>query len=226
MKRIIALILASMMMVCVFVACDNGGEPTPEQPTALPTTEAPTEEPTEAPTTEETTEDNGEPELIDVYIDVWEDKTQSPQAIDENSKGVGIVITIPEGGYLSEAGAPCPSYSDDIGSLTLKVFAWNTDFDTTVAAEPLYSEEFVDFTDNSTLLSFFDDGLIGSGTFLILLCEGKDEGEGVGVWMDSPIKDEYLLEEVAKYNIQSWINGKQNKKKIAKFSLVIVEPEA
>ena len=44
--------------------------------------------------------------------------------------------------------------------------------------------------------------------------------------MDSPIKDEYLLEEVAKYNIQSWINGKQNKKKIAKFSLVIVEPEA
>ena len=226
MRRILALILATMMMVCVFVACDGGDEPTPEQPTAPQTTEAPTEAPTTEAPTEAPTEDNGEPELIDVYIDVWEDKTQSAQAIDEKSKGVGIVITIPEGGYLSEAGAPCPSYSDDIGSLTLKVFAWNTDFDTTVAAEPLYSEEFVDFADNSSLLSFFDEGLIGSGTFLILLCEGKDEGEGVGVWMDSPIKDEYLLEEVAKYNIQSWINGKQNKKKIAKFSLVIVEPEA
>ncbi len=223
MKRILAFLLAAMMMACVFVACDDGSEP--EQPTPAPTTEEPTEAPTEEPTTEETTEDNGEPELVDVYIDVWEDKAQSPQPIDENHKGVGICITIPEGGYLSEASVSCPSYSDDLGSLTLKVFAWDTDFDTTVAAEPLFAEEFVDFPDNSSLVSYFEEGAIGSGTFLILVCDGKDEGEGVGVWMDSVIKDDYVLEEIAKYNITSWINGKQNKKKIGKFSLVVVELE-
>lgn len=225
MKRILALILAAMMMVCVFVACDD--EPTPEQPTAPQTTEAPTEAPTTEAPTEEPTEDDGEPELIDVYIDVWEENAQTPQAIASNHKGVGICITIPEGGYLSEVSASCPSYSDDLGSLTLKVYAWNTDYETTTAAEPLFSEQFVDFADNSNLISFFEEGQIGSGTFLIVLCDGDDpEGQGVGVWMDSVIKDEYLKEEVAKYNITSWINGKQNKKKIGKFSLVIVEPEA
>ncbi|MBR5601414.1 MAG: hypothetical protein IKW24_02170, partial [Clostridia bacterium] len=103
MKRILALILATMMMVCVFVACDGGDEPTPEQPTAPQTTEAPTEAPTTEAPTEVPTEDNGEPELVDVYIDVWEDKAQSPQAIAPNHKGVGIRFVIPEGGYLYES---------------------------------------------------------------------------------------------------------------------------
>ncbi len=228
MKRILAIILAALMLCCVFVACDQPEEQKPSRETTAATTEAPTtEKPTEEPTTEEETTDDGIPDLVDVYIDVWEDKAQSPQAIAPNHKGVGIRFVIPEGGYLYESSVTAPSYSDDLGSLNIKLFAWNTDFETTVAGEPLQLDEFVDFADNSSLTCEYEEGKFGAGTYLLLVCDGVDEqGQGVGVWMDSPIKDEFLKEEVAKYEIASFVNGKENKKKIGKFSLVIVEPEA
>ncbi|MBQ7379022.1 MAG: hypothetical protein IJW70_05000 [Clostridia bacterium] len=228
MKRILAMILAALMLCCVFVACDEGDKPSGETTTAAKTEAPTTEEPTtEEPTTEEETTDDGIPDLVDVYIDVWEDKSQSPQALDSKHKGVGIRFVIPEGGYLFEGSVSAPSYSDDLGSLNIKLFAWDTDFETTVSKNPLQLDEFVDFADNSTLTCEYEEGKFGAGTYLLLVCDGVDEqGEGVGVWMDSPIKDEYLKEEVAKYEIASIINGKENKKKIGKFSLVIVEPEA
>lgn len=227
MKKILAMILAAMMLCLVFVACDK--EPAIEQPTALPTTEEPTEAPTtEEPTTEEITTDDGLPDLTDVYVDVWDvdDDTHTPQKIETTSKGVGICVTIPEGGYLYEAAVQAPSYSDSIGNLTIKVFAWNTDFATTIAAEPLYAQEFVDFGDNSDLVCEFDEGQIPAGTYLILACDAVDEsGSGVGLWMGKTYKTANMPEEYVKYDIQSWINGKQNKKTIAKFSLTITEPE-
>jgi hypothetical protein len=227
MKKILAMILAAMMLCLVFVACDK--EPAIEQPTALPTTEEPTEAPTtEEPTTEEITTDDGLPDLTDVYVDVWDvdDDTHTAQKIETTSKGVGICVTIPEGGYLYEAAVQAPSYSDNIGNLTIKVFAWNTDFATTIAAEPLYAQEFVDFADNSDLVCEFDEGQIPAGTYLILACDAVDESDsGVGLWMGKTYKTANLPEEYVKYDIQSWINGKNNKKTIAKFSLTITEPE-
>ncbi len=218
MKRILAMLLAALMLCLVFVACDE--EPAPEQPSAVPTTEEPT---TEEPTTEEPTTDDGEPDPVDYYVDVWEGDSQTPQAIDAKHKGVGITITIPEGGYLNEVSVPCPSYSDNIGTLRLKVYAWDTDFDTTVAKDPIQVDEYVDFDDNSDLIAYYDEGVVGSGTFLILLCDAEDaSGSGVGVWTGSVVReDEYLKEDIEKYNITSIMNGKTNKKRIAKFSLVI-----
>lgn len=228
MKRILAILLAALLLCCVFVACEEEKEETPNRPSASTTEKVTTEEPTtEEPTTEEVTVDDGTPDLTDVYVDVWDDEqtTHTPQPIDETSKGVGVVLTIPEGGYLYEASVQAPSYSDNIGSLTIKVFAWNTDFDTTVAGEPLHSEQFVDFTDNDTLVVEYDEGVVGAGKILILVCEGIDDGEGVGVWTGKPFKEANMPEEYVKYGIESWINGKQNKKSIGKFSLIITEPE-
>lgn len=220
MKRILAMLLAALMLCFVFVACDE--EPAPETPTALPTTEEPTEEPTEKPTEEPTTDD-GEPDPVDYYVDVWETDEQTPQAITATHKGVGITVTIPEGGYLNEVSVPCPSYSDDVGTLKLKVYAWDTDFDTTIAKDPIQVDEFVDFVDNSNLIATYDEGVVGSGTFLILVCDAEDaSGSGVGVWMGNVVKDdEYLKEDIDKYGITSYVNGRYNKKKIGKFSLII-----
>ena len=230
MKRILAILLAAMMLCCVLVACDNGEEPASTETTTAAKTEAPTtEEPTtEEATTEEETTDDGMPDMTDVYVDVWDDAsdTHSPQEITETSKGVGIVVTIPEGGYLYEVAFQAPSYSDNIGSLTLKIFAWDTDFDTTVAGEPMQSYQFVDFVDNDTLTCEYDEGAVGAGKILILVCEGIDEGQGVGIWMGKPFKTADLPEEYVKYEIESWLNGKQSKKSIGKFSLIITEPEA
>ena len=228
MKRILAMILAALMICCVLVACDNG-DTTDEKTTTASTTKAPaTEEPTtEEPTTEEVTTDDGLPDMTDVYVDVWddEDATHSALKIESKSKGVGLVVTIPEGGYLYEAAVQAPSYSDDIGNLSIKVYKWDTDYATTVAGEPLQVDEFVDFADNSSLVAEYDEGVIGAGKILILVCDAYDEGQGVGVWTGKPFKSANMPEEYVKYEIESWINGKQNKKTIAKFSLVITEPE-
>ncbi len=228
MKRIFAIILAAIMLCCVLVACDEGDKPevTTDAATKAPTAEEDTTEPEETTTEEETTDD-GQPDLTDVYLDVWnvDDDTHTPHEITETSKGIGVAVTIPEGGYLYEASVQAPSYSDNIGSLTIKVFAWNTDYDTTVAAEPLYSQPFVDFGDNTDLICEFEENQIPAGRILILVCEGIDEGQGVGLWMGKPYKTAELPEEYVKYGIESWINGKTSKKTIAKFALTITEPE-
>lgn len=229
MKRILAVLLAALLLCCVFVACDKETDK-PEDKTTASTTKAPeTEEPTtEEPTTEEITTDDGLPDLTDSYVDVWDvdDATHNAQRIDPGSAGIGICVTIPEGGYLYESAVQAPSYSDDIGNLTVKVFVWNTDFATTVAAEPIYAQEFVDYLDNSDLVCEFEEGQIPAGRYLILVCDPVDEaGSGVGLWMGKAFRANTLPEEYAKYEISSWINGKENKKSIAKFSLTITEPE-
>ena len=147
MKRILAILLAALLLCCVFVACDEKEEPRAPRETTEAKTEAPTEKPTEAATTQEETTDDGLPDMTDVYVDVWDvdDPNHTAQKIEAHHKGIGVAVTIPEGGFLYEASVPAPSYSDNIGSLTIKVFAWNTDYDTTVAAEPVYTQQFVDF---------------------------------------------------------------------------------
>lgn len=167
------------------------------------------------------------PEMVNVYVDVWDcdQTTHSPILINSEHIGVGIQITIPENGYLQEVCISAPSYGDNIGSLSIKAFRWNTDYDTTVSADPVYIHQFIDFEDNGALVCDFENQIPG-GTYLILACDGVDEGEGVGVWAGTPYRSTNLPEEYEKYDIVSWINGKTNKKQIGKFSLVIVEPEA
>ena len=45
----------------------------------------------------------------------------------------------------------CPSWSNNIGDLTLKLFAWNTDYNTTVNSTPVVSQTFSNFNDNAWL---------------------------------------------------------------------------
>ena len=195
--------------------------------TAVIETEPATDPIVEMPT--ETFEDTtAEPELVESYVDVWDmdDGSHVPLMISDGYKGVGIVITVPENGYLLETRIGAPSYGDNLGSLTLKVYIWENDFDATVATDPVYMENYVDFMDNSELTTTFEANMIGAGRYLILICDGSDpQGEGVGVWAGKPYKADNMPEEYEKYQIESWIDGKQNKRNIGKFSLVIVEPD-
>ncbi len=71
----------------------------------------------------------------------------------------------------------CPSWSNDIGNLTLSVYEWNGDYTTSVFHEPLYTETFVDFPDNTYLDMEFDT--LDAGDYVWELNEGT---EMVGVW--------------------------------------------
>lgn len=71
----------------------------------------------------------------------------------------------------------CPSWSNAIGNLTLKLFSWDTDYATTVAGTPIASQEFVDFEDNAWLELDFPTQPAGD-----YLWQLSDPVETVGVW--------------------------------------------
>lgn len=73
-----------------------------------------------------------------------------------------------------------PSYGDNQGNLTLTLYAWNTDYATTVAGTPLAAKTFVDFDDNAWLSLTFPEK--AAGDYLWLLSGGTN---GVGVWQTS-----------------------------------------
>lgn len=71
----------------------------------------------------------------------------------------------------------CPSWNNDIGNLTLKLYKWNSNYYTTIASEPIAQDTFVNFQDNSWLTLTFDSQQ--PGYYLWVL---GDAGETVGVW--------------------------------------------
>ena len=71
----------------------------------------------------------------------------------------------------------CPSWSNNIGNLTLKLFAWNTNYATSVGGTALASQEFVNFTDNAWLRLTFTAQ--PAGTYVWQL---SNPVETVGVW--------------------------------------------
>ncbi|MCD9020636.1 discoidin domain-containing protein [Cohnella silvisoli] len=71
----------------------------------------------------------------------------------------------------------CPSYSNNIGSLTLKLYRWNADYATTVAGTSIASQTYTNFADNAWLqLNFATQA---SGNYLWVL---SNPVETVGVW--------------------------------------------
>lgn len=78
--------------------------------------------------------------------------------------------------------ASCPSYANNSGNLTFKLFKWNTDYTTSVAATPISSQTFVNYTDNANLVLQFTTQ--PAGDYLWELCDGT-EMVGVWKWTDS-----------------------------------------
>ena len=86
-----------------------------------------------------------------------------------------------------------PSFSNDTGSVTMALFAFDTDYDTTLLASPLAEETFKNFTDGSDLGFAFDKSPLPAGEYLLVLFDMKDptptanggSGTGIGVWTNS-----------------------------------------
>jgi len=88
-------------------------------------------------------------------------------------------------GTITDITVECPSWMDSYGSLTLRLYKWVDDYETTVARKPLLELEHVDFPDNAFLhlnpekkpLEF------GEGEYLFWVGNGSDDfGQGVGVY--------------------------------------------
>jgi len=78
----------------------------------------------------------------------------------------------------------CPTYGDAIGNMTLSIYNWNVNYETTISGKVLKSHEFVNFKDNEWLQLTFDAAL-PAGEYLWVLSNPSDV---VGIWstMEGP----------------------------------------
>ncbi len=139
---------------------------------------------TAAPETEVVTEAPKRDKIV--YVSTYtEDGNRTPISL--LAKDSSVAAHIASEGILESVSANCPSWNDAVGSLTMKFYAWNTDYATTIAGQALVAETFVDYEDNATLemdlTDDFAEGGLPAGEYLWVLCDGVDEGKsGVGIW--------------------------------------------
>ena len=53
--------------------------------------------------------------------------------------------------------ATCPTWADNIGNITLKLYAWSDNYTTSVAGIPLAEKTFINFNDNEKIQLSFDE---------------------------------------------------------------------
>ncbi len=78
--------------------------------------------------------------------------------------------------------ATCPSWSNNTGNLTFKLYRWNNNYNQTVNGAVLAEQTFVDFNDGSKLQLSFN--ALGAGDYLWDLSAGTEK-VGVWKWTDS-----------------------------------------
>lgn len=93
---------------------------------------------------------------------------------------VGVLVNC--GGTLTSGKAYMPNYDNEIGTIHIKVYKWNTDYDTTVKGEVLSSYSFVNFQQN-TWLPFELSEALPADTYLIVFSAEAPAGDyGCGIW--------------------------------------------
>lgn len=207
MKKFTALLLAALLSLSALVltSCDKEdaegattteGESQAAGEADAPATDAPA---TDAPATEPEETDPPKPRDSYDYISLFDGEigAHSPHSLMAEGSSVAARIKFDQG-YLTDGHVAAPSWSDNVGNLTVKIYTWNTDYATTVAGEPVYTEEFVDYPDNAG----FDFDCTGedslglpAGEYLWWVGDGVDEGgSGVGLWVVQAPSDEKVVE--------------------------------
>lgn len=73
------------------------------------------------------------------------------------------------------------SWNNNIGSIRMSLYKWNTSYDKTLSGTPVATEDFVDFADNLTLKFHFDE--VEAGEYLLYMENiTGNPAEAVGYW--------------------------------------------
>lgn len=115
-------------------------------------------------------------------------------------------------------GVGCPSWSDNMGNLTVSLYAFNKDYKTSVSADPIARHEFVDYEDNAFLgFSFSESDPLKAGEYVVEISDSvPDDGDGgVGVWVQQEFPGQIFYED-----------GERNEELSLRMSVVFInEPE-
>lgn len=194
LKRFTALLL-TLLFVFAFTACKKESDETDTTASGSDTSSAETT--TAAETTEAATETEAPRDKYN-YIDFYDSTAgdHTPFSLLAEGSSIGMHFNVAEG-FLEDFSITCPSWSDNVGSLTMRIYKWNTDYATSVAGTPVKEETFVDYEDNAVLTMVFnEDGAKGleAGEYLVTLGDGVDAGgSGVGLWYYGPAEDPAII---------------------------------
>ncbi len=146
---------------------------------------------------------------------------------------VGLRISIDEGCFLNSVTGDCVTEGDRIGAMELNFYRWNTDFKTTVAAEPVFSytiENFVSQQWDTSLMGGQEhvwftvdlpEGEIGEGEWLYLYENGTGNA-GVSLAGNSFIP----ADEGGVVSVQSvFLNGRANDRTVPKTHVTYTRTE-
>ncbi len=103
-----------------------------------------------------------------------------------------VVLTAPALAVATDV----PSYSNNTGSVTMALFAFDTDYDTSLLSAPLAEHTFVNFKDGANLtFTFPESNPLPAGEYIIVLynmndptptADGGAAGTGIGLWVKTP----------------------------------------
>lgn len=171
MKKLIAITLAALMLLCAFVACDST---TPEAATTEQSTKAPTEAPTEAPTVPNTSETESETEAT------TEEPTTATEADTDEEE-----TTLNELGHPYEILEVPVGYS---GNTTLRGYCAQGAFYYDEDLNCLYSD-----SDNNMLVVTNDTMSAGTLSATFLSAPGYINDNGIVFGMEESLEDEYYF---------------------------------
>ncbi len=118
----------------------------------------------------------------------------------KNGDTAATRFAVLEGEQLKKIVVTIPSWFDNKGTITFRVYSWNRDYSTTIESEVLFEQIFDGYRDNSVVTMFMPEGDFGSGEYLILACDAHDNpSSGVGVYLNKKGTDERFIE--------SFVNG-------------------
>ncbi len=165
--------------------------------TAGVTTNAPTS--TQAPTTTERPDYTNYTPNHDYVFFCEESAFLQDQPIQlGGAQTAGIKFSVAENTYLTSLVGYCPSWLNNTGYLSVSIYRWVNDYDTTVAGDAVITKTFVDFFDNSPLNLYIEDGLVGEGEWYAEYHDGSAH-DLVGIWSNymPPATNDYVTFENA-----------------------------
>ena len=197
MKKQICILMSALLTLALLTACNSSDSDIKDTSAETGNTAAAVETETAAPETTEAVTEAPKRDSFAFISTYTENDARTPISLMKSGSSVATHFVFQEG-FLESITANCPSWSNDIGSLTMKIYKWDTDYDTTIAADPVISETFVDYPDNDTLsldLSTDESRGLEAGEYLWFLGDGEDSsGSGVGVWAQGfPEEEDAIL---------------------------------
>ena len=113
-------------------------------------------------------------------VDLYNNAQWVHYNLSSNKAAVGVRINC--AGKLSGGRAYLANYDNKVGSVFIKVYKWDTDYDTTVSGEVLTEYDFINFNEN-TWLNFSFPKQLDPGEYLVVFTAATEAGDfGAGIW--------------------------------------------